>query len=197
MKTHASTADVSLENFHTKGFILLRDVLEPTVVENTRTAMMILVDRAADHLVSLGRISDRLRSDPFETRLYHLYKNNLDLAPKLFREELHMAELYRVFFNSSLLDVAEKILGPEIRLYPNYTVRPKLPDWAGTLVLWHQDGGYTESSSEGSVNELRMVNVWSPLVKATRANGCMLFIPGTHKLGTVPHVKKEHDTDPT
>lgn len=37
-----------------------------------------------------------------------------------------------------------------------------------------------------------MVNVWSPLVPVNVENGCMQFIPGTHELGTVPHVQREH-----
>ena len=39
-------------------------------------------------------------------------------------------------------------------------------------------------------DELGMVNVWTPLVPATVENGCMQFIPGTHKLGVVPHAQK-------
>jgi ectoine hydroxylase-related dioxygenase (phytanoyl-CoA dioxygenase family) len=39
---------------------------------------------------------------------------------------------------------------------------------------------------------LRMVNVWTPLVPARVENGCMQFIPGTHKLGAVPHEQREH-----
>jgi ectoine hydroxylase-related dioxygenase (phytanoyl-CoA dioxygenase family) len=37
-----------------------------------------------------------------------------------------------------------------------------------------------------------MVNVWSPLVPANEVNGCMQFVPGTHKLGVVPHEGREH-----
>lgn len=34
-----------------------------------------------------------------------------------------------------------------------------------------------------------IVNVWSPLVRATAENGCMRFVPGTHKLGIQRHVQ--------
>jgi len=87
-----------------------------------------------------------------------------------------------------LLDVVETFLGGEIRLYPNYSARPKLPDHAPTQVLWHQDGGYTGGQAE----MLRMVNVWTPLVPARVENGCMQFIPGTHRLGIVPHEKRDY-----
>ena len=36
-----------------------------------------------------------------------------------------------------------------------------------------------------------MVNVWAPLVPATVENGCMQFIPGTHRLGVVAHEKRQ------
>lgn len=139
-------------------------------------------------------IKDPLKGEPFETRIAKLYNNNLDEAPKNLRYFLNRPGLFDLFFNSELLDLVEQILGQEIRLYPNYSARPKLPDWEGTLVLWHQDGGYTDSMAgqNGSADELRMVNVWSPLVPTRVENGCMQFIPGTHKLGIVPHVSKRH-----
>jgi ectoine hydroxylase-related dioxygenase (phytanoyl-CoA dioxygenase family) len=124
-----------------------------------------------------------------------LYENNLDLAPKSFRGELHIAELFPMFFHPRVLDVVEQFLGGEIRLYPNYTARPKLPDWEGTQVLWHQDGGYTEgvkTDADQTVDSLRMINVWSPLVSARVENGCMQFIPGSHKLGVVRHERRTH-----
>ena len=60
-------------------------------------------------------------------------------------------------------------------------------------MLWHQDAGYTQQvhrNQEGDVGALRMVNVWAPLVPATVENGCMQMIPGSHKLGIVPHFER-------
>lgn len=187
----------AINQFQEQGYVVLRGVLEPGVVLGARAAMERLVDQQAEKLVSEGLIPNRFTSEPFETRLFRLYENHLDRAPKSFRCELHLAGLFPVFFHSRVLDHVETLLGGEIRLYPNYTARPKLPDWEGTRVLWHQDGGYTETmpgqgATTGAVDQLRMVNVWTPLVPARMANGCMQFIPGTHKLGVVPHVKKQH-----
>jgi ectoine hydroxylase-related dioxygenase (phytanoyl-CoA dioxygenase family) len=181
------------QQFSEQGFVILKKVFAPSQVERVRDAMKALVDLQAKQLLAEGKISDPMEDASFETRLARLYENHLEDAPKSFRTELHLAGLYDFFFNPRLLDVVQMFLGDEIRLYPNYTARPKLPDHAGTVVLWHQDGGYTESASGGSdVNELRMVNVWSPLVPARVENGCMQFVPGTHRLGVVPHERKEH-----
>lgn len=194
----AILADVqtTLQTFEEQGYVTLRGVIEPAAVRAARVEMEALVEEEAAKLLAAGRIRDPLRGEPFETRLYRLYEHCLDIAPKSFRRELHRPGLFPVFFHPMVLDAAELVLGGEIRLYPNYTARPKLPDWEGTQVLWHQDGGYTERIADPrggtTVNQLRMVNVWTPLVPAHAANGCMQFIPGTHKLGVVPHTRKRH-----
>ena len=176
------------EQFEDRGYVILGGFLDGDIVEGVKAEIDKLVDFHAKILLSQRRISDAFKSEPFETRMARLYEDHLDLAPKNFRHELHLPGFFDLFFDPKLLDVVESILGPEIRLYPNYTVRPKLPDWEGARVLWHQDGGYTDA--EG-VDLLSMVNVWTPLVPATVENGCMQFVPGTHKLGSVAHEQRE------
>ena len=190
----SSNPNAVCEQFDQQGFIILHGILESSVVENAREEMKSLVDLHANKLIAEGKIQNSLQDEPFNTRLARLYENHLEDAPKSFREELHLAGLFPLFFDPHVLDVVETFLGPEIRLYPNYTARPKLPDHEGTVVLWHQDGGYTEGSGQTGqrVDELRMVNVWSPLVPARVENGCMQFVPGTHNLGVVPHERKRH-----
>jgi hypothetical protein len=178
--------------FDERGFVILRGFLEPEIIEGVRSELDRLVDRLADGLVRDGHLPHGFGEELFETRMIRLFENNLDRAPLSFRTELHRQGLYDLLFNPDLLDLAEQFLGPEIRLYPNYTVRPKLPDWDGTLVLWHQDGGYTGVGTDGPVDSLRMINLWAPLVPATVENGCMEFIPGSHRLGVVPHVRRKH-----
>jgi ectoine hydroxylase-related dioxygenase (phytanoyl-CoA dioxygenase family) len=181
--------------FEDNGYFILKNVFSAAIVNGARAALSRLVDEEARKLSTAGLLSDTLQNEPFETRLLQLYAERMDAAPNSFREELHLPELFDVFFHPVVLDAAQAFLGPEIRLYPNYTARPKMPDHAASLVLWHQDGGYTATNSvrasEGNVDEMRMINVWSPLVPARRKNGCMQFVPGTHKLGVVKHLKKE------
>ncbi|MEZ4733675.1 MAG: phytanoyl-CoA dioxygenase family protein [Caldilineaceae bacterium] len=170
------------------GYLILRGFLPPATLDEARTAINELVDAHADRLVAAGKRRDRLADEPFPTRLLNLYAQHMEEAPVLFRPQLHLPEFFPLFFDSRLLDLVETVLGDEVRLYPNYSVRPKYPDLAATEVLWHQDGGYTA----GDVADLRMVNVWTPFVPARVENGCMQFIPGTHKLGSVPHERRQY-----
>ena len=179
--------------FDDQGYVILRNLLEPEVLRQVRAEMEGLVDRCAEKLMAAGKVQDLMRLEPFETRLARLYETCIEDAPKSFRPELHLEGLFGLFFHPGLLDTVESFLGGEIRLYPNYTVRPKLPDHEATRVLWHQDGGYTEAGgAEGPVETLRMVNIWTPLVPAREENGCMQFIPGTHRLGVVPHERRQY-----
>jgi len=181
-----------------EGYVILRGLVEPQVVAEARADLDRLVDQLAAGLIREGRVRSSLAEEPFETRIYRLFRDCLDQAPQSFRHELHLPGIFGYFFHPELLDLVESVLGGEIRLYPNYTVRPKLPDWEGTRIWWHQDGGYThfvhtdDSVRHDDVEELRMLNVWSPLVPAREENGCMQFVPGSHKLGVVPHVSRRY-----
>jgi phytanoyl-CoA hydroxylase len=181
-----------ISSFEDQGYVILRGFLEASVVESVRAASGTIVDQLAAGLVGDGLLPHPFREEPFETRMIRLYERTMDKAPNQFRENLHLPGMFPLFFHAGLLDLVESILGPEVRLYPNYTVRPKLPEWKGTEVLWHQDGAYTKNySQDAAVPDMHMVNVWTPLVPARVENGCMEFVPGTHRLGVVKHEERQ------
>jgi phytanoyl-CoA hydroxylase len=185
----------AIEQFNEQGYLILREFLEPEIIQDVRDEMTMLADEHVRQLVADGKVTRTFDDEPFETRLARVFENAVPGTnpPVTFRRQIHRPGFFRLFFNRHLLDAVSGLLGPELRLYPNYSIRSKLPDNEATLVLWHQDAGYTESvfkSQEGSVDQLRMVNLWAPLVPATVENGCMQFIPGSHTLGAVPHVQK-------
>ncbi len=181
--------------FHEQGFLMIRGFFEPEVVREVRAETEALANETIERLGRAGKIADTCPGEPFETRLALVSQRagGIDIGAVL-RAELHRRGFFRLFFSRFLLDIVTGLIGPEVRLYPNYSIRPKLPDDEAMLVLWHQDAAYTASGAHGrdasadhDADVLRMVNVWTPLVPATVENGCMQFIPGTHKLGIVPH----------
>jgi polysaccharide pyruvyl transferase WcaK-like protein len=54
------------------------------------------------------------------------------------------------------------------------------PAGQGTVLPWHQDGGDVWKLDRDPV-----VTVWVALDPATRENGCMQIVPGTHRLGVL------------
>jgi len=184
--------------FDDQGYVILRNVIDKSVISSVRRELESVVDEIASGLRAMDHIDDLHENEPFEKRLIKLFEFAPELSPSQLRRNLHRSGFFGLFFNPDVLDLAEEIVGGEIRLYPNYTVRPKLPEDPKTLVLWHQDAAYTEvelkagTSQDLTANDLRMVNVWSGLVPARPENGCMQFIPKTHKLGIVPHESRKY-----
>ena len=179
------------EQFEEQGYVILKGIFSHEVLNGVQSELESLIDQTVNTLIASGKLRDRFASEPFETRFFRLFEGHMDDAPTSFRRELHLPGMFDMFFHPRLLDMVELFLGREIRLYPNYTVRPKFPEWAGTEVLWHQDGGYTAGGDMG-VRDLKMINAWAPLVPVRVHNGCMEFAPGTHRLGVVPHEKREY-----
>ena len=74
---------------------------------------------------------------------------------------------------SEILDIAEQLIGPDIILWGT-TIFGK-PAFSGKATPWHQDGDYYP------IRPLETLTVWMALDDATIENGCMKFIPGSHK----------------
>lgn len=82
--------------------------------------------------------------------------------------------------NSDILDMIEQLIGPDIALW-NSSLFAK-PARIGTRTPWHQDGEYWP------IRPLATCSVWIALDDATRENGCLRFLPGSHRTGQLaPH----------
>jgi phytanoyl-CoA hydroxylase len=89
----------------------------------------------------------------------------------------------RVFTSKKMVDCMEDIMGPNI-YYHSSKVMFK-PARGGSPKPWHQDAAYWKNY------EPNQVTVWIAIDDATEENGCVWALPGSHKLGLVPHVSRE------
>lgn len=80
----------------------------------------------------------------------------------------------------AILDVVEAILGPDILVW-GATFFIKEPH-SENFVSWHQDLRYWGLSDEEG-----QVSAWLALSPVTRENGCMRFVPGSHRGAIVTH----------
>lgn len=78
-----------------------------------------------------------------------------------------------------ILDAVEAILGPDILVWGTtlFTKEPHSP----TYISWHQDLRYWGLNGDAEVS------AWIALGPVNEANGCMRFVPGSHRLDLVPH----------
>lgn len=86
-----------------------------------------------------------------------------------------------------ILDPVEALLGPDVMLL-RAAFFIKSPNSPGH-VTWHQDLTYW------GLDKDEEVTAWIAFNPATEANGCMRFIPGSHRHGIVEHKDTDDDTN--
>jgi non-heme Fe2+,alpha-ketoglutarate-dependent halogenase len=96
----------------------------------------------------------------------------------------HKPHLYLTFLNElirkpAILDAVEDVLGPNLLCWST-SFFIKEPSDAG-FVSWHQDATYWGLSSPD------VMTVWVAFTPANLLNGCMMFMPGSHR-GQLEHV---------
>jgi len=74
--------------------------------------------------------------------------------------------------NPQILNMVEQLIGPDIALW-NSSFFAK-PASGGHATPWHQDGEYWP------IKPLATCTVWIAIDNATRENGCLRVIPGSH-----------------
>ena len=87
--------------------------------------------------------------------------------------------VHEIVSNQRILDAVESILGPDILVWGS-TFFIKEPH-SESFVSWHQDLRYWGLDSEDEVS------AWLALSPVTEANGCMRFVPGSHRGALVDH----------
>jgi len=101
------------------------------------------------------------------------------LHPSLLEPRLLQTALYRktrAFIRS---------IDPLLTLRFDHAVRKNAVSEAETP--WHQDYIYSNLTKLPSIFGRRRRHVWVPMETATIENGCLEFIPGSHRFGLVDH----------
>ena len=181
---HATTTDrltaEEVAQYRREGWVLARGLLGPRSVEACRQALSDL---------ATGRISAR------ETVL--MYESGYD--PKDFGPEERenyirkymdytrdAPALMMAAMNRRLHTRLDQLLGTGRVLFQEMALIK--PPRIGSEKPWHQDAAYFRVSDPGLI-----VGVWIALDPASKRNGCMELVPGSHLGGGVPH---RHGNDP-
>jgi ectoine hydroxylase-related dioxygenase (phytanoyl-CoA dioxygenase family) len=114
------------------------------------------------HLAEVRRAEERLGNLHYRPKIHTVFRSPLELATA-----------------SSVLDVVEALIGPNILLY-NATYIIKEPE-SNSFVSLHQDLTYWGFSSD------LLTSMWLALTPATETSGCMRMVPGSHLNGGREH----------
>jgi ectoine hydroxylase-related dioxygenase (phytanoyl-CoA dioxygenase family) len=158
-----------VEFFEREGYLVLPAITSP------------------EEVAGLRDIYDRL----FATQAGRAEGDHLDLSghdeddqpavlPQILNPSKYAPELKDTVFRANAAVIARQLLGPEAEYLGDHAIRKAAHTEAATP--WHQDEAYWDPTQEYSE-----LSIWIPLQAATLENGCMQFVPGTHRQEVLPH----------
>lgn len=126
----------------------------------------------------------------------HHYSDLLEIearhGPMHYRVKPYLLSVsaFQIATNAALLDAVEAIIGPDILLWDSSFVIKEAG--SSQFVSWHQDLTYwgLDMSTDDD-----LASAWVALTPATRGNGCMQFVRGSHKAGELAHVDTYDETN--
>ncbi len=120
-------------------------------------------------------------------RAYERIEKEVSLRnPKGRITNMHLedAEIWELATHPRVLEWVGSIVGADIVLVSSgFFVKP--PESTGQFVAWHQDTTYW------GLEPPFAITAWIALDDADVENGCMRVIPGSHKLGLLPHCESK------
>jgi phytanoyl-CoA hydroxylase len=161
--------------FNEKGFLPYEHLLTPLEVKALHQRLEDIGNEVVDFPAEYVQIeplvkSGELPEDPIRF-------NNVRKIWNLTKHDEVFKELTR---HPKILDVVQSVLGPDLKVYVDQTLCK--PPRVGSPKPPHQDSAYWTN-----IDPPGLVICWMALDDATEDNGCMRFIPGSHKQGVIEH----------
>ena len=168
---NTALSQAQLDEYQEKGFVVLEDFLTPGELRDWRSA----VDEAV-RARGKTKLAGREGQDGWQEKDSY-YDRVFVQRINLWQDS---AEVRELMFDARLGKMAADLAGVEgLRIWHDQALI-KQP-W-GNPTGWHLDNPYWSFSSK------RSISVWVALDDATLENGCLYFVPGTHKTATYENV---------
>jgi ectoine hydroxylase-related dioxygenase (phytanoyl-CoA dioxygenase family) len=161
--------DAQVAAFKEQGFLSVDRVTSSEDVAEIRSVLEELFSQKAGH---------------DQGAYFNFAGNEKDKAapslPQIISPVNFAARLKKSQFRHNATIIARQILGPEARFQIDHTLMK--PPAGGAPTPWHQDEAFKDPNFDYCE-----ISIWMPLQAVDEVNGCMEFIPGTHKRGMLPH----------
>ena len=162
-----------LENYEIEGYLSLESAIGAEELTQLRDFCDFLLKRRGVDLSDSGNDFDNLNS-----KLLCWVRAVKDES-ELFKERVAFYKQAEKWASQLL-----KIEADEIRF--RLRVFHKHPK-SYSAVDWHQDEAFYQRFSQAKPEGYTSLNMWVALDDATRENGCLKYIPGSHKDGLLHH----------
>src|SRR5713226_1898224 len=165
--TQYRLADEQIEFFHTYGYLAVVRILNDEQIETLRAELTELIDP----------------HHPSHDLFYEFHSNESNDPAKVLFHALGAWRtapgFHDLLWNSAFLVPASQLLGGAVRFWHDQLFCK--PAHHGGVVAWHQDYSYWTRTQP-----MAHLSCWIGLDDSTRANGCLHYVPGSHRWNLLP-----------
>ncbi|MBE7464710.1 MAG: phytanoyl-CoA dioxygenase family protein [Planctomycetes bacterium] len=169
VKPTVTVTQAQIDFFHTNGFLALDAITTRADVERLQSTYDRIFAQKAGR--EEGNQFDLGGSDE---------DGKQEGLPQILNPMKYAPELADMLARVNARAVAQQLLGEGCMDRGSHAILK--PAGHGVPTPWHQDEAYW-----GPDLVYRSLSVWIPLQDATVENGCLWFVPGSHKLEVLPH----------
>jgi phytanoyl-CoA hydroxylase len=137
-------SDRQLQHFEGEGYLIVEDLFSDAELQPLIDEISADLDRRCREAVVVGKLSRTYEEYDFEHRLAHVDRENQSISKSMWDMKVVLPSFFGLMTNPKLLDIAERLCGPELIASSVYRLRPKIPKHAWSPVPWHQDSAYFE-----------------------------------------------------
>jgi hypothetical protein len=168
--------DDQVAEFHERGFTHVERLTTDEEVEWLREQFATVFDPTHENQL-VGGFFDASR--PMGSTAEQL---GPPVLPQAIRPELVISQLTETVAHRNSMRIASQLLGHDLDELESWTHMIDKPPRTGHDTPWHQDEAFWELDLG-----YHACAVWIALDDVDVDNGCMQFLPGSHRRGIVPH----------
>ncbi|NKB70093.1 MAG: hypothetical protein GKR89_23720 [Candidatus Latescibacteria bacterium] len=150
-----------IQRYWRDGFLVVESLFEAEFLEQMRTAYEAVCQQARAS-GQFGNFAERSAPGSHDREVMSI---NQVCERSLF--------FHRLLYDPRILDIVEELMGPNIQLFHDFTLRK--PARTGGGVFWHQDNQAWQSIPPNNLT------CWIALDDADADNGALRYLPGSHR----------------
>lgn len=162
--------DELIEHLQTQGYLSMDAITTPDEISYLREIY--------EKLFS-GQISIPEKN---QISLADRKNENVARLPQIINPSQFVPELKNTLFRANALAIGGQMFGDDLMEDSLGEHMIYKPPFDGAATPWHQDQAYHDPTLQ-----YRNFTIWMPLDNVTIENGCMQYVPGSHKLDVLPH----------
>lgn len=165
--THTLTPE-QIAFYHEHGYLAIDAIMPPEEIE--------VVKAIYDRLFTPEAGSD---SDLYDLNGAREAGKKISI-PQILNPAKYAPELLETQMVANVKAILKQLHGPDTKMVGDHAINK--PPHNAAPTPWHQDEAYWNPAKDYS-----SLSIWIPLQPATKQNGCMHFVPGSHRIEIVPH----------